>query len=889
VEWRYNARKMSLSPGTKLGPYEIQSLLGAGGMGEVYRARDLRLHRDVAIKLLPSFLSSDTDRLRRFEQEARAAAALNHPNVLAVFQLGTYEGAPYLVSELLEGLTLREHLRRGPLPIRRAVDYASQIAHGLAAAHDRGIVHRDLKPENLFVTKDGRIKILDFGLAKLTQEKSGSIATAQTPDTQTEPGVLMGTVGYMAPEQVRGEAADHRADIFAFGAILYEMLDGKRAFQGATAVETMGAILKEDPPPIADTVPVIPPGLQRIVHRCLEKDRGQRFHSASDLAFALESLSTSSTPGIAQQTSAKPFRLTFILSLVSAVLVSLAAGWYAWQRLGTRPGIKETQLTTNSSETSVMAANISPDGRYLAYADVTGVYLRVLQTGEVHALSAPQDSIVANLSWFPDGTRIVATLADSKSNVASIWVLSILGGHPRKLREGGTGAAVSPDGSQIAFTTGREIWLMGSSGEDPHRVLAAAQGESLSAPVWNWDGKRIGYARARSTETYIEDFALDSEKITPLFSDPQITSGVGLPDGRLVYTRYEISSSGQPTSRLLELERDRRTGKRVGNAREIARWTGAWISHLNVTADGKHLMMVRGIGTGQPDVYVGDLAGNGKRLLRPRRLTFNDRDDWPDAWMPDNKTVLFASNRNGEFDIFEQALEERNAESLVSGSGDKLWIRLSPDNAWLMYFAFPGGFSVTKNPVLMRAQVSGGAPEFVLTTTPGATFHCAHVPTAPCVLSERNEGQVVFYALDPVKGRGRELTRAAVAVGGSDNLWDLSPDGSQIAMIPPDKAGRIRLLSLASGATHDVTIFGLSGFESLTWSADGKGWYAASQSGASHSLFIIDAEGHAYSLLSNPFPSAVYRPTYAVPSPDGRHLAFVEYTSADNVWMIENF
>src|SRR6266851_3487718 len=204
-----SAVRVALAKGTRLGDYEVQSQIGAGGMGEVYRARDLRLHRDVAIKVLPSSLSSDPDRLRRFEQEARAAAALNHPNILAVLQMGTYEGTPYLVSELLDGLTLREHLRRGPLAIRKAIDYAIQMAHGLAAAHDKGIVHRDLKPENLFVSKDGRIKILDFGLAKLTQPKADSIATARTLDEQTEPGVVMGTVGYMSPEQVRGEAADH--------------------------------------------------------------------------------------------------------------------------------------------------------------------------------------------------------------------------------------------------------------------------------------------------------------------------------------------------------------------------------------------------------------------------------------------------------------------------------------------------------------------------------------------------------------------------------------------------------------------------------------------------------------------------------------------------------
>src|SRR5712692_5465053 len=232
---------MVLTPGRKLGPYEILGPLGAGGMGEVYRARDQLLGRDVAIKVLPSFLSSDPDRLRRFEQEARAAAALNHPNILAVFQMGTYEGAPYLVSELLEGLTVREHLRRGPLPICKAIDYAVQIAHGLAAAHDKGIVHRDLKPENLFLTKDGRVKILDFGLAKLTGAADSGQSQTDIPTRRvdTDPGKVMGTVGYMSPEQVKGRTVDHRSDIFSFGAILYEMLSGRRAFHGESAAETM--------------------------------------------------------------------------------------------------------------------------------------------------------------------------------------------------------------------------------------------------------------------------------------------------------------------------------------------------------------------------------------------------------------------------------------------------------------------------------------------------------------------------------------------------------------------------------------------------------------------------------------------------------------------------
>src|SRR5271154_4964130 len=283
---------MNLTPGTKLGPYEIVSLLGAGGMGEVYRARDSRLRREVAIKVLPSELSLDSDRMRRFEQEALATAALNHPNILAVFDIGTSDGSPYVVSELLEGETLRDRLRSGAIPVRKALDYGLQIAHGLAAAHEKGIVHRDLKPENLFLTKDGRVKILDFGLAKLTQLDPGSNPSMATvTHGATEAGVVMGTAGYMSPEQVRGMALDPRSDIFSFGAILYEMLSGKRAFHGDTAADTMSSILKEDPPELSESNRNVSPALERIVQHCLEKNPESRFHSASDIAFDLEHLS----------------------------------------------------------------------------------------------------------------------------------------------------------------------------------------------------------------------------------------------------------------------------------------------------------------------------------------------------------------------------------------------------------------------------------------------------------------------------------------------------------------------------------------------------------------------------------------------------------------------
>src|SRR6266540_506617 len=285
---------MTIETGAKLGRYEIRLKIGEGGMGEVYLARDTQLGRDVAVKVLPSTYSADQERLHRFEQKACAASALNHPNILVVHDIGAHDGTTYVVSELLEGETLRKRIGGTPLGQRRAVDYALQIANGLAAAHEKGIVHRDLKPDNIFITNDGRVKILDFGLAKLTQLDGNQVQTdIPTRRVNTDPGVVMGTVGYMSPEQLKGLTVDQRSDIFSFGAILYEMLSGRRAFHGESAAETMSAILKEDPPELSDTNRSVSPALERLVNHCLEKNPEARFHSARDLAFALESLSGS--------------------------------------------------------------------------------------------------------------------------------------------------------------------------------------------------------------------------------------------------------------------------------------------------------------------------------------------------------------------------------------------------------------------------------------------------------------------------------------------------------------------------------------------------------------------------------------------------------------------
>jgi len=446
---------MALTSGTKLGPYEIVAPVGAGGMGEVYRARDARLNRDVAIKVLPAGFARDPERLRRFQQEAQAAAALNHPNILAVHDFGEHEGSPYIVTEFLDGETLRERLRPGALPVRKVTECAEHVARGLAAAHDKGIVHRDLKPENIFVTRDGRVKILDFGLAKLTRPEGTVPSDTATLASQTEPGVVMGTVGYMSPEQVKGQNADHRSDLFSFGAILYEMLSGKRAFHGDTSVETMSAILKQDPPELTETNRAVSPALERIVRHCVEKNPEERFQSARDLAFDLQSLSGSSSqppaPGIAAQSSARPFLR--IAAIASLVVVILAAGFWAGSSLKpSSPSFK--QLTFRRG--SVTAARFAPDGQNIIYSAAwegsphpelfstrtDGVLSRPLDVRDADLLAiSPQGEMALLQHWRrTNGWQRHGTLAR----------MALSGGAPKEMFDGVQDADWSRDGANLA-------------------------------------------------------------------------------------------------------------------------------------------------------------------------------------------------------------------------------------------------------------------------------------------------------------------------------------------------------------------------------------------------------------------------------------------------------
>lgn len=488
---------MALATGTRVGPYEIVGWLGAGGMGEVYRARDPRLGREVAIKVIPESFAQDASRLHRFEQEARAAGQLNHPNILTVYDVGTHQGAPYVVSELLEGESLGSRLRGAPLASRKAIDYARQTAEGLAAAHDKGIVHRDLKPDNLFVTSEGRLKILDFGLAKLTQPADDARYTG--PLTETGPGTVMGSAGYMSPEQVRGENVDHRSDIFSFGAVLYEMVTGHPAFTRETAADTMAAILKEDPPEPSSAP--FPPALGRIVTHCLEKAREARFQSAHDLAFDLQALvgtSGAESPAVGV-TAPRRWRTALGIAVVLLSLLTAVASWLTRRSAPADSPLANARFSRFTDwEGAEGNAEISPDGRFVAFlADRAGQFdIWVSQVGTERFVNLTPDipplapaHILRRLGFSGDGAEIWFNRS------RGIVLMPMTGGTPRAFLSGGPNfPSWSPDGFRIVYSRvdrSDSLFIADRTGADAREILAPREGTHNHNPVWSPDGQWI--------------------------------------------------------------------------------------------------------------------------------------------------------------------------------------------------------------------------------------------------------------------------------------------------------------------------------------------------------------------------------------------------------------
>ncbi len=521
-----SAAPMPLQTGTRLGPYEILAPVGAGGMGEVYRARDTRLHREVAIKVLPAALASDPERLSRFEKEARSASSLNHPNIVTIYDIGSADSVSYIAMELVNGQTLRAALANGALPVRRVLQIGAQVAEGLARAHAAGIVHRDLKPENVMVTEDGLVKILDFGLAKLTQpEGSGAEAThAPTASGATEPGIVMGTAGYMSPEQALGKAVDFRSDQFSFGSILYEMATGRRAFQRPSAPQTLTAIIQEEPDSIAAQNPGVPPPLRWIVGRCLGKQPRDRYASTEDLARELATVrdhlseATSSSSVLAPVDRPIPVRRgTWLPALVAAALL-LAAGLTAWR--GRRASAADTNPLAGARfsrltdwEGSELDAAISPDGKFVAFlADRDGPPFDawITQVGSGQSLNLTRGQFpdllheeTRSVGFSPDASEVWLrvtgkALPGGGVSPSGLWIVPTLGGAARPFLAGAVIAVWSPDGSRVLYHTpaeGDPIFVADRNGSNARRVFMDKPGFHCHFPTWSPDGRFVYFIR----------------------------------------------------------------------------------------------------------------------------------------------------------------------------------------------------------------------------------------------------------------------------------------------------------------------------------------------------------------------------------------------------------
>ena len=823
---------MALAGGTRLGPYEILSSIGAGGMGEIYRARDTRLGREVAIKVLPAAVGTDSGRLKRFEKEARSASALNHPNIVTIHDIGEWGGTSFIAMELVDGQTLRELLAEGALAPRRLLAIAAQVGDGLAKAHGAGIVHRDLKPENVMVTKDGFVKILDFGLAKLTQPEDSSEATAvPTVTGGTEPGIVMGTVGYMSPEQALGKALDFRSDQFSFGSILYEMATGQRAFARGNTPETLTAILREEPEPIGNIAPVTPAPLRWVIERCLAKTPDDRYASTRDLARDLATLKDrlSETSGVAAAATARPRTRAPIWMPIALAALAALAGILLLSRARKPPPVAgPTRFLVDTSSSAsffsrapVTGLAVSPDGRRIAFvagsASRFRLWVRSLEEVEPRAL--PETEWAASPFWSPDG-RHVAFFAGGK-----LQRIAVAGGPPQVVCEvpfgasgtwgpggviliGGGWAGASGEilrvsaegGSPVALTKAppeKHRYLWPSFLPDGRRFLfldETAEGEKHTVCIGSLDSREIhSLFEANSRVEYappgyllfVRDAALLARPVDPrslAFTGEAIPIAPALVYYRRTGSGAFSASAGssvlayQPRpfdSRLVWLDRE---GRSLASLGEPAVFNQA----PRLSPDGRRVAVsVRAVQTGIRDVWICDAASG-----LPTRMSGGSGDGFQPVWSPDGTRLAYASGREGPPDIYVKDLASGREDRVLELPGTQTPFAWSPDGTRIVY----GDYSPSRRPpfrigvLLLGSKEKPGPPP---SGPPYSEYDARYSPDGRWLaLVSEESGEPEIY-LVPTGGSGE---RRRVSSGGGDHpRW--RGDGRELYYL--DGAGRL--------------------------------------------------------------------------------------------------
>ena len=784
-----------VAPGDRLGPYEVVALLGAGGMGEVYRARDGRLGRDVAVKVLPGDLAADADRLRRFEDEARAASALNHPHILAVYDVGRHDGLPYLVTELLEGRTLAERIAQGPVPLRKALEWGAQAARALAAAHERGIVHRDLKPSNLFVTAGGALKLLDFGLAKLAASPDAAVAGRPGPG-RSGAGGPVGTVGYMSPEQVRGDAVDFRSDQFSLGCLLYELLAGREPFPGPTPQDALASVLAVEPPPLGRAVPRT---VSWIVERCLAKDPDDRYGSTRDLArdleLALGRLSELTLP----EPAAPPRRRKAPLVAAGALLAVAAAAAVAavaWRRPAPDPpDVPVVRYLTYSGHESFPAA--SPDGKTVAFTSTRDgrrrIWLKQLATGAEVPLTEGDDDFAR---FSADGAQIL--FARREGGRSALFRVPSLGGEPRKVVDDAQYGDFAPDGRRVAFVRaagagdGAEsvvatVGLDGGGEREIARLPSATfLGSAFAHPRFSPDGSRL--AGTQSTSQLGEPTAIVVLELATGAVRRMVPSEAGVWRGGIAWAGPSSLVCAQPES---VVGQQTGNGSRIvsldvasGRARPLL-WSPVSLNRLDRLAPSQLVLE-----TGSLRQSLRELPLGAGAAPHERWMTQGNSADRQPVYSPDGEWIAFSSNRSGNLDLWAVSRRTGAVRRLTDDPAQDSDPGFMPDGRLLFSSNRGGRFEV------WIAAADGSGPRQV--TSDGVD---AENPVATPA------GEWIVYASANPRSRGLVKVRpdgtgAALVVRGNLIEPEVSPDGRHVAFVEDHGTPRaaLRVARLADGA-----------------------------------------------------------------------------------------